>query len=175
MPLKQTNVLSRRFGFKVRPDSRLSTRPFARAIKKPKDKKPKDKKEKRDAPIIDAQALIDEELNTTPPHTRPSTPVFNEDEHLHARTPSKFLKLHAVNSLDLLDKTYAGFVESRDDPEEDCDEYLPRGPPELPTELWCKIAVRSGDGKKMRRMASLGNGFAEAARMHEDNVTPVPA
>ena len=74
MPLKQTNLLARRFAY-ITPGtgSRLSTRLFAgaRGVKKPKTTK-KDKFCACDDPIFVAQVLIDEVLQKPP---MPPTPT----------------------------------------------------------------------------------------------------
>ena len=97
--------------------------------------------------------------------------------------------LRAVDSLDVHDKNYAGYSARRDLQwsDEPSSEYgsdpeyaysrpaktpAKAGPSELPDELWTEIALRSGDGKAVRKMAKLGHAFAQAAQTHENNVTP---
>ena len=91
MPLKQCNILYRHFGFKVRSDSRLTTRLFSRGIKKPKAATRRRRRSRLARTTLPSswQALIDEELNNTPPHSRVAachtdsdTPVFEPDKHL---------------------------------------------------------------------------------------------
>ena len=188
--LKQTNLLYRGFAYiKVRPDSRLSTRLFAHGIKKPTAKKTKKAKTiMRD--LVAMQAIVAKQKKV-PLHcpARPPTPIFDPDAHMHGMQRLGSVFLRAVDSLDVHDKNYAGYSARRDLQwsDEPSSEYgsdpeyaysrpaktpAKAGPSELPDELWTEIALRSGDGKAVRKMAKLGHAFAQAAQTHEDNVTP---
>ena len=113
--LKQTNILYRGFAYiKVRPDSRLSTRPFAHGIKKPTAKKTKKAKPiMRD--LVAMQAIVAKQKKV-PLHcpARPPTPIFDPDAHMHGMQRLGSVFLRAVDSLDVHDKNYAGYSARRD-------------------------------------------------------------
>ena len=176
MPLLQTRLPARRFGWlRPAPGSSMSTRLVALPIGINKPRKARNTAKKYctcddDLAQRTMKVLLAHLAKNARPATPPPTPTFDPDadENVpYAYTAKKFLFLTAVDSLDLHDKKYSGYLAFRDGP---CE----AGPSAvLPSEIWTDIAIRSGDGKAARRMARLGHGFAEAARMHEDNVTPI--
>ena len=79
-----------------------------------------------------------------------------------------FLFLKHQNSMELHKATYTGCISSRDEPAPNM--HPDDMHPEMPRDMWEMIALDAGDGKKMRCLAKLVLGFADAARSHEDNI-----
>ena len=162
MAIKQTSILFH--GYKIA-GPRNSTRLFGRT-KKPARTAKTTRKKHDDAPLLHLvqRLLADLMLSPSPPPTpihgstaaRSATPTFFPP----ADWDTPFLCVH--DSFERYMATYPGYVRCRDDPP---------AIPQLPADLWTDIAILSGDGKRMRRLATLGRGFADAARLHEDNTS----